>query len=129
MLDRLVACCGRGGLLVTDNVLWNGEVVPGLVAVAARRIPRKRARSPTTTSGLSAHPELHDDHRAAARRRRHLGETVEETMTIDAWLQAAIADAERRGLADLKPLLEALARARARCATPTSSETRDWTDA
>ena len=32
-------------------------------------------------------------------------------MTVDAWLRAAIADAERRGLPDLKPLLEALARA------------------
>ena len=31
-------------------------------------------------------------------------------MTIDTWLQAAIADAERRGLPELKPLLEALAR-------------------
>lgn len=32
-------------------------------------------------------------------------------MTIESWLQAAIADAERRGLTDLKPLLETLARA------------------
>jgi hypothetical protein len=32
-------------------------------------------------------------------------------MTIDGWLQAAIADAERRGLPELKPLLEMLARA------------------
>ena len=32
-------------------------------------------------------------------------------MTMDAWLQAALADAERRGLPDLKPLLEGLARA------------------
>jgi len=32
-------------------------------------------------------------------------------MTIDAWLQAAIADAERRGLPELKPMLETLARA------------------
>ena len=32
-------------------------------------------------------------------------------MTVDSWLQAAIADAERRGLPELKPLLEALARA------------------
>jgi hypothetical protein len=31
-------------------------------------------------------------------------------MTIEAWLQAAIADAERRALPGLKPLLEALAR-------------------
>jgi hypothetical protein len=34
-------------------------------------------------------------------------------MTLDAWLAAAAADAERRGLADLKPLLEALARSTA----------------
>ena len=32
-------------------------------------------------------------------------------MTIDAWLQSASADAERQGLPELKPLLEALARA------------------
>lgn len=32
-------------------------------------------------------------------------------MTIDAWLQGAVADAERRGLSELKPLLEALAKA------------------
>jgi hypothetical protein len=32
-------------------------------------------------------------------------------MTIDQWLQDAQADAERRGLPELKPLLEALARA------------------
>ena len=31
-------------------------------------------------------------------------------MTVQSWLAAAIADAERRGLADLKPLLETLAR-------------------
>jgi uncharacterized heparinase superfamily protein len=31
-------------------------------------------------------------------------------MTIDAWLQAACMDAERRALPELKPLLETLAR-------------------
>jgi hypothetical protein len=31
-------------------------------------------------------------------------------MTIDDWLRAACADAKRRGLAELTPLLEALAR-------------------
>jgi hypothetical protein len=31
-------------------------------------------------------------------------------MTIDTWLQAAMADAERRGIPELKPMLEALAR-------------------
>jgi hypothetical protein len=34
-------------------------------------------------------------------------------MTIDAWLHAAQADADKRGLPDLKPILEALARATA----------------
>ena len=32
-------------------------------------------------------------------------------MTIDAWLQSATADAERRGIPELKPILETLARA------------------
>lgn len=31
MLDRLVALLRPGGLLVTDNVLWGGDVVPGFV--------------------------------------------------------------------------------------------------
>jgi hypothetical protein len=34
-------------------------------------------------------------------------------MTIDAWLQASLADAEKRGLPELKPILETLARATA----------------
>ena len=32
-------------------------------------------------------------------------------MTLDAWLAAVVADAERRGVPELKPLLESLARA------------------
>jgi hypothetical protein len=32
-------------------------------------------------------------------------------MTIDEWIAAAIADAERRGLPELRPLIEALAQA------------------
>ena len=32
-------------------------------------------------------------------------------MTIEAWLQAALADADRRGMPELKPILETLARA------------------
>jgi hypothetical protein len=31
-------------------------------------------------------------------------------MTVESWLQLAVADAERRGLPALKPLFEALAR-------------------
>jgi hypothetical protein len=36
-----------------------------------------------------------------------------DTMTIDAWLKAAVEDAGRRGLPELKPLLETLARSTA----------------
>ena len=32
-------------------------------------------------------------------------------MTVESWLQAAIADADKRGLPELKALLEALAQA------------------
>jgi len=32
-------------------------------------------------------------------------------MTVERWLEAAVADAQRRGLPELKPLLEALAKA------------------
>lgn len=32
-------------------------------------------------------------------------------MTVDQWLESALADAERRGLPALKPVLEALAKA------------------
>ena len=43
-------------------------------------------------------------------------------MTIESWLQAAIADAERRGLPDLKPILEGLAR------TTTALRAADFND-
>jgi hypothetical protein len=41
-------------------------------------------------------------------------------MTIKTWLESASQDAERRGLPDLKPLLEALARSTA------TLRTADW---
>ncbi len=36
MLERLIDLLRPGGLLVTDNVLWDGEVVPGFVAIPKR---------------------------------------------------------------------------------------------
>jgi predicted O-methyltransferase YrrM len=36
LLDRLVDLLRPGGLLITDNVLWDGEVVPGFVERPAR---------------------------------------------------------------------------------------------
>jgi predicted O-methyltransferase YrrM len=43
MLDRLVALLRTGGLLVTDNVLWDGEVVPGFVSRPQRDSDDTRA--------------------------------------------------------------------------------------
>ena len=57
LLDRLVALLRPGGLLVTDNVLWDGEVAPGF--------KKKLTRDPADTKAiaeynerLNAHPEL-----------------------------------------------------------------------
>jgi predicted O-methyltransferase YrrM len=49
MLDRLLALLRPGGLLVTDNVLWDGEVVPGYAA-SPGTTSRTRERLPSTTS-------------------------------------------------------------------------------
>jgi hypothetical protein len=50
-------------------------------------------------------------------------------MTIDHWLQSAQADAERRGLPALKPLLEALARTTKALRAADFNEHADGTDA
>ena len=44
-------------------------------------------------------------------------------MTVDSWLEHAVADAERRGLSALRPLLEALAR------STSALRGADWTGA
>jgi hypothetical protein len=50
-------------------------------------------------------------------------------MDVDAWLAAAIADAEKRGLPELKPLLEALAEATRRLrAADFNDDARDSSD-
>jgi predicted O-methyltransferase YrrM len=41
--DRLLALLRPGGLLVTDNALWDGEVVPGYVAAPSRDADETRA--------------------------------------------------------------------------------------
>jgi predicted O-methyltransferase YrrM len=46
-LDRLVGLLRPGGVLVTDNVLWDGEVVPGFVSP-----PR---RDPGDTAAIAAY--------------------------------------------------------------------------
>jgi predicted O-methyltransferase YrrM len=57
MLDRLVQLLRPGGLLVTDNVLWDGEVVPGFVAAPARD-PRDRDAIAAYNERINTHPQL-----------------------------------------------------------------------
>jgi predicted O-methyltransferase YrrM len=57
LLDPLVALLRPGGLLVTDNVLWDGEVVPGYVATPRRKDEDTRAIA-EYNQRINAHPEL-----------------------------------------------------------------------
>ena len=56
LLDRLVALLRPGGLLVTDNVLWDGEVAPGFTT--ARRDPETTKLIAAYNEKLAAHPRL-----------------------------------------------------------------------
>ena len=57
LLDRLVALLRPGGLLVTDNVLWDGEVAPGFTA-APRRDPEDTRAIADYNERVAAHPQL-----------------------------------------------------------------------
>ena len=57
LLDRLVGLLRPGGLLVTDNVLWNGEVVPGYAAAPAQDPEDTRAIA-AYNERLTSHPDL-----------------------------------------------------------------------
>jgi predicted O-methyltransferase YrrM len=57
MLDRLVDLLRPGGLLVTDNVLWDGEVVPGFVA-NPQRDPKDTRAIAAYNERLNSHPRL-----------------------------------------------------------------------
>jgi predicted O-methyltransferase YrrM len=56
-LDRLVALLRPGGLLITDNVLWDGEVVPGFVP-KPQRDPADTLAIAEYNERLAAHPQL-----------------------------------------------------------------------
>ena len=56
-LNRLVELLRPGGLLVTDNVLWDGEVVPGFVD-RPRRDPEETRAIAVYNERLNAHPQL-----------------------------------------------------------------------
>ena len=57
LLDRLVELLRPRGLLVTDNVLWNGEVVPGFNAHPTQNVDDTRAIA-AYNERLAAHPLL-----------------------------------------------------------------------
>jgi len=57
MLDRLVDRLRPGGLLVTDNVLWDGNVVPGF-APAKINSPEDTAAVAEFNERINTHPQL-----------------------------------------------------------------------
>lgn len=57
LLDRLVALLRPGGLLITDNVLWDGEVVPGFAATPHHDSADTRAII-EYNERVAAHPDL-----------------------------------------------------------------------
>ena len=57
LLDRLVGLLRPRGLLVTDNVLWNGEVVPGFNAHPTQNADDTHAIA-EYNERLAAHPQL-----------------------------------------------------------------------
>ena len=89
LLDRLVALLRPGGLLITDNVLWDGEVVPGFKPKPERNAEYTRAIA-EYNERLTAHPQL---------------------TTAIVPLRDGVAIAVKRGSPELKPMLDTLARA------------------
>ena len=57
LLDRLVERLRPGGLLVTDNVLWDGEVAPGFTDTP-HRDPEDTRRIAEYNERVAAHPSL-----------------------------------------------------------------------
>ena len=57
VLDRLVELLRPGGVLLTDNVLWDGEVVPGFVAQPKKK-PQDTAAIAAYNQRLSADARL-----------------------------------------------------------------------
>jgi predicted O-methyltransferase YrrM len=57
MLDRLVELLRPGGLLVTDNVLWDGDVVPGFKKTPTQNAADTRAIAAYNRQ-IHSHPSL-----------------------------------------------------------------------
>jgi predicted O-methyltransferase YrrM len=92
LLDRLVALLRPRGLLVTDNVLWDGEAAPGYVK-EPKRDPQDTRAVVEYNERVAAHPDL---------------------LTAIVPLRDGVSIALKRGEpATLRPGLDALARATA----------------
>lgn len=57
LLEPLVTLLRPGGLLITDNVLWDGEVVPGYVEHPRRNVDDTKAIA-EYNERINTHPEL-----------------------------------------------------------------------
>jgi predicted O-methyltransferase YrrM len=57
MLNRLVELLRPAGLLITDNVLWDGEVIPGFVGQPKRDAADTQAIADYNVQ-INAHPQL-----------------------------------------------------------------------
>lgn len=73
LLDTLVGLLRPGGLLVTDNVLWDGEVVPGFANPPGKEPGDTRAIA-EYNERLNAHPQLTTATVPPPGRRRDLGQ-------------------------------------------------------
>ena len=80
MLERLVELLRPGGLLVTDNVLWSGDVVPGLARPEHQNAPDAMAIA-DYNQRLSRHPRLMTVHRAAPGRGGDLNQETHDQTT------------------------------------------------
>jgi caffeoyl-CoA O-methyltransferase len=58
MLDALVGLLRPAGLLVTDNVLWNGEIVPGFSVERRHGDPADGAAIVKYNEAINSHPSL-----------------------------------------------------------------------
>lgn len=90
LLPRVVELLRPGGLLVTDNVLWDGEVVPGFTKTPARNADDTLAIS-EYNERLNAHPQL---------------------LTATVPLRDGVAISVKRELPGIEPMLDTLARSR-----------------
>jgi predicted O-methyltransferase YrrM len=66
LLDRLVSLLRPGGLLVTDNVLWDGKVVPGFAEGSAKVVAQGSSKDVAERSAMASAERGADDENTRA---------------------------------------------------------------